>query len=58
MTFASKKWFLVSQHDDVTFLGVIKYLTTRQHHDTYTTLDKMKHLLVGHYVKDDVNPLM
>ncbi len=33
---------------------VIKYLTINQHDDSYTTLDKMKHLLVSHYVKNDV----
>jgi len=33
---------------------VIKYLTINQRDNSYTTLDKMKHLLVGHYVKDDV----
>jgi hypothetical protein len=36
---------------------VMKYLNIRQHDDSYTTLDKMKHLLVGHYVKDDVQSL-
>ncbi len=33
---------------------VIKYLTIIQDEDSYTTLDKMKHLLADHYVKDDV----
>jgi hypothetical protein len=33
---------------------VIKYLTISQHDDSYTTLDKKKHLLVGHYVRDYV----
>jgi hypothetical protein len=33
---------------------VIKYLTISQHDDLYTTLDKMRHLLVSHYVGDDV----
>jgi len=31
-----------------------QYLTISQHDDSYTTLDKMGHLLVGHYVKNDV----
>jgi hypothetical protein len=35
----------------------MKYLNIKQHDDSYTTLDKMKHLLVGHYVKDDVQSL-
>jgi hypothetical protein len=35
----------------------MKYLNIRQHDDSYITLDKMKHLLVGHYVKDDVQSL-
>jgi hypothetical protein len=35
----------------------INYLTISQHDDSYTTLDKMKHLLVGQYVKDDVQSL-
>jgi hypothetical protein len=30
------------------------YLIISQHDDSYTTLDKMRHLLVGNYVKDDV----
>jgi hypothetical protein len=38
-------------------LYVIKYLTINQHDDSYTTLDKMKHLSVGHYVKNDVQSL-
>ncbi len=33
---------------------VIKYFIINEHDDSYTTLDKMKHLLVDHYVKDDV----
>jgi len=33
---------------------VIKYLIISQHDDSYTTLGKMKHLLVGDYVKDDI----
>jgi hypothetical protein len=33
---------------------VIKYLIISQHDDSYITLDKMRHLLVGHYVKNDV----
>ncbi len=36
---------------------VIKYLTINQHDDSYTTLDKMKHLFVDHYVKNDVQSL-
>jgi len=36
------------------WIDVIKYLTISQHDDSYITLDKMRHLLVGHYVKDDV----
>jgi hypothetical protein len=36
---------------------VIKYLTISQHDDSYTILDKMKHLLVDHYVKNDVQSL-
>ncbi len=34
--------------------GGNKYLTISQHDDSYTTLDKMRHLLVVHYVKDVV----
>jgi hypothetical protein len=30
------------------------YLIINQHDDSYTTLDKMRHLLVGHNVRDDV----
>jgi hypothetical protein len=37
-------------------LYVIKYLTFNQHY-SYTILDKMKHLLVDHYVRDDVQSL-
>jgi len=33
---------------------VIKYLTINQFDDLYIILDKMKHLLIGHYVRDDV----
>ncbi len=33
---------------------VIKYLAINQHDDSYNTLDKMRHLLVRHYVRDDV----
>jgi hypothetical protein len=33
---------------------MIKYLTINQNDDSYITLDKIKHLLVNHYVKDDV----
>jgi hypothetical protein len=33
---------------------VIKYLTISQHDDLYITLNKMNHLLIGHYVKDNV----
>jgi hypothetical protein len=36
---------------------VIKYLTSSRHDDSYIILDKMKHLLVGHYVRDDVQSL-
>ncbi len=36
---------------------IIKYLIISQHDYSYTTLDKMRHLLVGHYVKDDVQSL-
>jgi len=36
---------------------VTKYLTINQHDDLYITLDKMRHLLVNHYVKDDVQSL-
>jgi hypothetical protein len=31
---------------------VIKYLAINQHDDSYTTLNKMTHLLVGNYVRD------
>ncbi len=34
--------------------GGNKYLTISQHDDSYTTLDKMRHLLVIHYVRNDV----
>ncbi len=30
------------------------YLIISQYDDSYTTLDKMKHLSVGHYVRNDV----
>jgi len=33
---------------------VIKYLTINQLDDLCIILDKMKHLLIGHYVRDDV----
>jgi len=33
---------------------VIKYLTISQHDDLYITLNKTDHLLIGHYVKDNV----
>jgi len=33
---------------------VIKYLTISQYDASYTNFDKMRHLLVGHYVRDDV----
>jgi hypothetical protein len=33
---------------------VIKYLNIGQHDDSYTILDKMRHLLVGCYVRNDV----
>ncbi len=33
---------------------VIKYLIISQHDHSYITLDKMRHLLIGHYVRDDV----
>jgi hypothetical protein len=36
---------------------IIKYLTINQHDDSYTTLDKMKHLLINHYVINDVQSL-
>jgi len=36
---------------------VIKYLTISQHDDSYTTLDKMWHLLVSHYVRNDIQSL-
>jgi hypothetical protein len=29
-------------------------LTNNQHDDSYITLNKMRHLLVNHYVRDDV----
>jgi hypothetical protein len=45
------------KHDDVAFHVVIKYLTISQHVDSYNYLDKMKHLLVSHYVNDDVQSL-
>jgi hypothetical protein len=35
----------------------MNYFIINQHDDSYTTLDKMKHLLVDHYVKDDVQSL-
>jgi hypothetical protein len=36
---------------------VIKYFIINQHDDSYATLDKMKQILVGHYVRDDVQSL-
>jgi hypothetical protein len=56
-----KKW-IYSQIGPVikTCFGVvvvIKYLIISQHDDSYTTLDKMKHLLVNHYVRNDVQSL-
>jgi len=36
---------------------LIKYFIISQHDDPYTTLDKMRHLLSGHYVKNDVQSL-
>ncbi len=42
---------------DMFCVYVIKYLTINQHDDSYITLDKIKHLLVGHYVRDDVQSL-
>jgi hypothetical protein len=33
---------------------MIKYLIINQNDDSYTTLDEMKHLLVNHFVRDDV----
>jgi hypothetical protein len=33
---------------------VIKYLIISQHDDSYTSLDKMGSLLVGDYVRNDV----
>ncbi len=36
---------------------IIKYFTISQHDDSYTTLHKMRHLLVDHYVRDDVQSL-
>jgi hypothetical protein len=35
----------------------LKHSTISQHDDSYITLDKMKHLLVGHYVRDGVQSL-
>jgi hypothetical protein len=35
----------------------IKYLIIIQHDDSYTNLDKMGPLLVGHYVRDNVQSL-
>ncbi len=32
---------------------VVKYSTINQYDDSYTTFDKMRHLLVDHYVKND-----
>jgi hypothetical protein len=32
----------------------IKYLTISQHDESYIILDKMNHLSVSHYVKDDI----
>ncbi len=39
------------------FDKVIKYLTISQHDDSYTILNQMRHLLVNHYVRDDVQSL-
>jgi len=36
---------------------MIKYFTISQHDNSYTTLNKMRHLLVSHYVKSDVQSL-
>jgi hypothetical protein len=36
---------------------VIKYLIISQHDDSYTTLDKMVALLVGHDVRNNVQSL-
>jgi hypothetical protein len=36
---------------------ILKYLTISQHDDSYTTLDKMKHLLVDQYVRNDIQSL-
>jgi len=33
---------------------ILKLFIINQHDDPYTTLDKTRHLLVGHYVKNDV----
>jgi len=33
---------------------VIKYLTISQYDDSYTISNKVRHLLVGRYVRDDV----
>jgi hypothetical protein len=44
-------------HDDVALCVVKQYLTINQHDDSYTILDKMKHLLVGHCVRNDVQSL-
>jgi hypothetical protein len=33
---------------------IIKYLIISQHDDSYTILDKMKHLSINHYVRGDV----
>ncbi len=33
---------------------VVKYSTINQYDDSYTTFDKMRHLLVDHYVRNDV----
>jgi hypothetical protein len=38
----------------VAFLVIMKYLTISQYDDSYTTLDKMRHLVVGHCVRNDV----
>jgi hypothetical protein len=34
--------------------GGNKYLTISQHDDSHATLDEITHLLVVHYVRDDV----
>jgi hypothetical protein len=36
---------------------VIKYLIVSQHEDSYIILGKTRHLVVGHYVKNDVESI-